>query len=296
MRLRTRLGLALLAVVLILGVLAWTFRWHRLDSVPGVTMSALPVPILSYGDLAEQGNERVTVRLRRGTGELLYIGTHHTRDPDDPQVEEIRRSWNTFRPTVALVESRLGFYVGGLKLGVGMFGEAGAVLALGRGHDVPVYTLEAPLDDEMRAVLTTWRADRVAMFYVLRGSLSRGRAEDREREAAQLIPTRTRWPGLEGSLRDVAHLDSLYRSELPELPDWRVAGGTILWPGRTESYLNEIATTVNRFRDEYMVNLLRELLDRGDRVFAVVGNSHVVMQEPALHAMATATGLDAARR
>jgi hypothetical protein len=34
-----------------------------------------------------------------------------------------------------------------------------------------------------------------------------------------------------------------------------------------------------------MVALLTSLLERGERVFAVVGSSHVVMQEPALRAM-----------
>ncbi len=287
MRLRRRIALILLAILLIASVLGWRYRWYTLESVPGVTMAPLPVPVLSYADLNELGNERKTIRLERGAGALLYIGTHHTRDPDDPQVKEIVRLWDEFQPTVALAESRLGFYVGGLRKGVGMFGEAGAVFALARAAGVPVYTLEAPLEMEMRAVLSTWRADRVAMFYVLRGAVNRGSPDAREREAANLIRKRTRWPGLEGSLSDVAALDSLYRAELPHLPDWRTADGTVVWPGRTTSYLNEIATGVNRFRDEYMLNLFRDQLDEGKRIFAVVGTSHVIMQEPALRALGT---------
>jgi hypothetical protein len=266
-------------------VLAAAACGHRLDPVPGVAMAPLPVPILSYEALAEQGNKRVTVRVRRGGGALLYIGVHHTQDPADPQIAEIRAAWDEFQATVALAEGRLGRYWGGFDGAVKTFGEAGAVFVLGSDHDVPVHTLEASLETEVAFVLARWRPDRVAMFYVLRGAMGKGGPEAREREAAELVRKRTAWPGLEGSLRNVAQLDSLYRVELPQLNDWRTADGTILWPGRATSYLNEIATTVNQFRDEYMVNLLRTLLDRGERVFAVVGNSHVVMQAPALEAL-----------
>ena len=58
-------------------------------------------------------------------------------------------------------------------------------------------------------------------------------------------------------------------------------------PGYTQppSYLNEVSRVSNRFRDEYMVNLLVNELKQGKRVFAVVGGSHVVMQERALRAI-----------
>jgi hypothetical protein len=287
MRLHRSMALGLAAVLITLFAIGWRYRWHRLDPLPDTRIEPLPVSVMPYHELAATGNPRLTVRLERGTGKLLYIGTHHTTDPDDPQIEEIIRLWEEFEPTLALVEGRLGFYVGGLSGGVAMFGEAGAVFALARADDVPVYTLEPTLKSELRAVLTEWRPDRVAMFYVLRGALSRGNPAARQREAAQLVRKRTGWPGLGGSLRNLAELDSLYRAELTHLPDWRTADGAIVWPGRSTSYLNEISTTVNRFRDEYMLNLLREQLDEGERIFAVVGTSHVIMQEPVLRALAT---------
>lgn len=260
---------------------------RRLEPVGGVTLEPLPVPVLGYESEVAQANDLLTVRLRRGTGELLYIGVHHTQNPDNPQIARILEEWRAFNPTFALAEGRLGRYWGGFDGAVKTFGEAGAVFVLANDNDVPIYSLEPTLDAELAFVLREWRPDRVAMFYVLRGTLSQPAGEEREREAADLVTKRTAWPGLEGSLRNVEHLDSLYRAELAALPDWREAPGEILWPGRDDSYLNGIATTVNRFRDEHMVNLLRLLLDRGERVFAVVGNSHVVMQAPALRAIAT---------
>jgi hypothetical protein len=147
-----------------------------------------------------------------------------------------------------------------------------------------VYTLEAPLDVEMAAILREWPAPRVAAYYVLRASLEKGDADRVGKEAAHLAEKRTRWPGLEGSL-DYPRLDSLMRAEFPDVADWRTLPGSVTWPGSSEIFLTEVSTTVNRFRDGHMISALATLLRRGERVFAVVGASHVVMQEPALRSL-----------
>jgi hypothetical protein len=223
-------------------------------------------------------------RILHGGGELLYFGAAHTTDPHDAQVRQIRELWAGFRPTVALAEPRLGLFMGGLAQGVRQFGEAGAVYALARRDGVPVHTLEAPLEIEMQAVLAEWPATQAAAYYVLRAALGRESADAVEDEARQLVVKRTRWPGLENAL-DYARLDSLMRAEFPEVPDWRTLPQSVTWPGRTDTFLNRVSTSVNRFRDEHMLAVLATLLGRGERVFAVVGSSHVVMQEPALRAL-----------
>jgi hypothetical protein len=48
------------------------------------------------------------------TGEVLFFGSTHFKDPDHPQVNMIEKSWKEFKPTVALVEGRLGFLLPGV--------------------------------------------------------------------------------------------------------------------------------------------------------------------------------------
>jgi hypothetical protein len=285
MRTRGRIGVAAIVLLAALTALGWRYRWHTLDPVPGVHPAPPAAPIMTYDEYGQiEHGQPYILRFRSAEGELLVVGTRHTRSPDDPQIARIRELWAAFAPTVALAEPRLGFFVGGLGPGVKQFGEAGAVFALARRDGVPVYTLEAPLDVEMRAVLAAWAAPRAAAYYVLRASLGRGDSEAVAREAAQLVEKRTRWPGLEGSL-DYPRLDSLMRAEFPETDDWRSLPGSVTWPGRSDTFLNQVSTTVNRFRDEHMVAVLASLMARGERVFAVVGSSHAVMQEPALRSL-----------
>jgi hypothetical protein len=278
-------------IVLVIAGFAWRYRWSTLESYPGITLQKLPVPIMTYEEhnRIERGRPHV-LEFARGTGRLLYVGVQHTQDPSDSQIDSLRTMWDTFQPTIALAESRLGFFVGWLEPGVRQFGEAGAVFALGREREVPVYTLEAPLEVEVPVLLERWPANRVAMFYILRSFLQRSAEGRTDREANQLLRKRTRWPGLEGSIADLAQFDSIYRHDFPAGVPWRELPREVTWPGRTDTYFNEISTRINHFRDEYMISLLVHLLDRGERVLAVVGSSHVVMQEPALRALTTPAG------
>ena len=47
-------------------------------------------------------------------------------------------------------------------------------------------------------------------------------------------------------------------------------------------FLAKIHRQLNEFRDDIMFRNIMAALKKGERVFALVGRSHVVMQEPAL--------------
>jgi pheromone shutdown protein TraB len=53
-------------------------------------------------------------------------------------------------------------------------------------------------------------------------------------------------------------------------------------PTVTETILNEIARASSEYRDQFMVKKIARTVCEQKRVFAVVGGSHVVMQEPAI--------------
>jgi hypothetical protein len=75
-----------------------------------------------------------------------------------------------------------------------------------------------------------------------------------------------------------------------QLPDWRNVPPEWFDPATTQvqTYLNKVSLERGEFRDRHMLVLLTEQLAQGKRVFAVVGASHVVMQERALRAVARA--------
>jgi hypothetical protein len=151
--------------------------------------------------------------------------------------------------------------------------------------------MEPPLESEIAALLPSWSRERLLLFYVLRSYTARAVSGRSDGQARELVRERGRWPGLEGAIPSLAAMDSIWQVEFPDGPPWRELPWQATWPTGSESWLNEISASVNRVRDQYMVAVIASLVARGERVFAVIGSSHVVMQEPALRQiMAAAAG------
>ena len=241
----------------------------------------------AYGQIEHE--QPFVLRLEGDAGGLLYFGSYHTTDPDDPQVDSINHLWQMFEPTVALAEARKARR-GSLESGVKTFGESAAPVWLARDDGLPVYTFEPPLELETATLLESWSKERLLIFYVLRSYTARGVAGRSDRQARELIRERGRWPGLDRAISSVAHLDSIWQDEFPDGPGWRDLPWQATWPTGSDTWLNHVSADVNRFRDQYMVALITSLLERGERVFAVVGSSHVIMQEAALREAVTDLG------
>lgn len=272
------LGSVVLAGGLVLG--AGSCTW-QLDAAPGVKVLT-SAPIMTYADYAElEHAQPYVLELNAGGGSLLYFGSRHTTDPENPQVDSIVTLWQGFGPTVVLAETRKARR-GSMDAGIRVFGESAVPVSLARESGIPIYTLEPPLETEIAPLLEQWSRERLLLFYIMRSYTARPVSRRSDGQARELVRERGKWPGLEGAIPSLAVLDSIWRVEFPEGPAWRDLPWQATWPTGSESWLNQVSASVNRVRDQYMVALIAELLRRGERVFAVVGASHVVMQEPAL--------------
>jgi hypothetical protein len=258
-----------------------------LETYPGIH-AAVDAPVMSYADYNEiEHAEPYVIEIDAGSGALLYFGSRHTTNPADAQIDSIRRLWNSFKPTVALAEARKSGRRS-MDSAIRTFGESAAPVFLAKSANIPVYTFEPPLELEITTMLREWSRERLLAFYVLRSYTARAVQRRSDGQARELIRERGRWPGLEGTMRSVADMDSVWRREFPTGPDWRTLPWESTWPDRHETWLNELSADLNRIRDQYMLAVIAELVRKGERVFAVVGSSHVVMQEAAVREMLAA--------
>ena len=227
------------------------------------------------------------VELRLGRGALLYFGARHTNDPAHPQIARIEALWRRFGPTLAFNEGGDPPVAKSIADAVSRFGEPGLVRFLAARDHVPVRSLEPDRADEVAFLLANHGPDSVALHYALRCVLQyrRGRHDEgiegyMEFALRQLAET----PGLEAAPRDLAGFERMCLQLLPGLRDWREVPESWFDPTRSETFTNDIARLSSGFRDRHMVRLLTEAATRGERVFAVVGGTHVVVQEAALRA------------
>lgn len=220
-------------------------------------------------------------RASAGRGELLFFGALHSKDPRHPQIANLRSVWNEFKPTVALVEGRMGFFVGTTTQGIGVFGEGAALYGLAETADVPLYTLEPPLEVEIAALEECGDRTKVAMFRVLSGYMSARRGGPvSDFKIRRLLANRA--APLTAAFPDIAAFDKYFASQFPGQPTWRDLPEQAMWPGKDGTLLQRMATRSNEARDEHFVRTMIDLVNQGERVLAIAGRSHTLNMEPVL--------------
>jgi hypothetical protein len=257
--------------------------WKSPPYYTGYPPIELPVPILTMEDYSKRSETHprpYIVEAANNTGAVLLFGAEHTSDPNDPQIPQIKSRWKEFKPTVALVESRLGFLFRWTMDPLRRYGEAGLVLDLAKSEGIPFYTWEPVFEEEISWMLKKYPRQQVGLFYVLRPffGANRQRMEDPDGFVQNTIEQRTRRRGLEGSIRNVAEIDSIWGADFPGMVNWRDTSDVYGWPG----YLNVMAAESNAYRDEHFIRVILDLVRKGHRVFAVAGSSHAVKLDEAL--------------
>jgi len=242
--------------------------------------------ILSYKQYASIDHKSPYVlEFKAGPGALLFYGAEHTGNPDDPQIADIQRRWAAFHPDVAYNEGGNPPTPKDIRDAVQKYAEPGVLRYLAGRDEVPVATFEPLFDEEISYVLKTYPAQQVKVFYALRqvaeariaaGSTS---LDDRISDwLSNYLPAH----GLKDAPNSLAEFTAACKSLFPEMADWHKVSEDWFDPTQSIHYTNELANDSGMFRDQHIFKVLVDRARRGDRVFAVIGASHVVVQEPAL--------------
>lgn len=242
--------------------------------------------ILSYKQYSaiEHRNPYV-LEFKSASGMLLFYGAEHTVDPQNAQVGDIENKWAGFKATVAYNEGGNPPIFDDLGAAVRAYGEAGLVRFLAGRDQTPVATFEPPFDKEVAYLLKTYTPQQLKVFYALRQV-----TEERSREAPTSVNDRINsWlsrylpeHGLKDPPNTVAELGIACKQLFPELADWHQVPEEWFGPRKVGHYTNKLAGDSGDFRNRYIFRLLVDRVKQGDRVFAVIGSSHVVVLEPAL--------------
>ena len=260
------------------------YRGAKAYAGPAVSAIELSARLRSWPEhdaLYPPGTDGYLLEIDNVSGALLYYGSKHTRDPNHPQRTDIERKWREFRPTVALCEGRARGYMTSTLLEVfNGLTEPMLVHRLAHQDGIPIYSLEPAYEDEVAALLKQWPAELVALYFTMRVYWSESQGVANDPLAAELLALRSDVRGLRGAVASVERLDQVWRDYLPDSPTWRTMKSE-----PEHSVFEEISFASRTIRGEHMVRALVDLVRKGERVFAVVGCSHVIRQELMLRAM-----------
>lgn len=235
----------------------------------------------AYGKLSETHRRPYVYEHGSNSGgAVLMYGAEHTRDPKNAQVEDIHARWREFKPTVALVEGRLGFLLRPFMNPVKVYGESGWVAFLARRDDVPVFSWEPPTDAVNQALLNRYTPEQLALSRILNpyfSNLRYGRPKSPEAYVEDVLDRAAEF-GVQDKFKSSEDVDRYWKIYFPQGPDWREVSDQWGLPG----YLGEISDTRNGVRNAHLTCILLDLANRGERAFVVAGSSHAVCVEPAL--------------
>ncbi len=247
------------------------------------------IEIMSYKEYGTIRHERPFIlNFKTEKGALLYFGIGHVFKYDDPQIAELEKRFLEFRPTLILNESGTPPVAKTAKEAVEKYGEPGLMSFLAAKHGIPVRSLDPPRMDEIKHILglKKWSLEQVFLFYVLRRipeNNQKPNPENPDEMVLQAIKASANAPGFEGLPKDLAEFEQSVKKHFPDVKDWRQIEQKIFNPnpdlGR---FTNDIADASVQFRGKFMVRTIAGEVKKGERVFAVVGASHVVKQKKAL--------------
>jgi hypothetical protein len=243
--------------------------------------------ILTYKDYAKIKHDvPYVLEFKCGTGGLLLYGGRHVFDPADPQIADIEKEWQRYGPDVAYNEGGNPPTESAPANAVKRFGEPGLVRYLAAREHVPVATFEPKEADEISALRKEYSAEQVKVFLALRTFLT-FRKSKHEQSADQYMNgilgrTFLGAQGLAGTPKNVPELEAACRRLFPGLKDWRDVPEDWFDPTQAGQFTNEAQNTSGMCRDRHIFKLLVQRAKKNERVFAVIGASHVPVMEAAL--------------
>lgn len=222
---------------------------------------------------------------------LEYMGVEHTTDPAHPELAEMERRWNAFKPAVAYFEGPKRPLPPTRDEVVRLTGESGFVRFLAARDGVPVVSLEPSPVDELAYVNQRFPAEQVALFYTLREA---ARLRERQKQTPEQIAAKidellakvAALPGVTTPFRTSADVAAAYAKYWTSPAHWWEAPQAWFDPLKPSSatggiFTNEINAASSHFRNVHMVVKLAAAAKQG-KTFAAVGRNHVMAQGAAL--------------
>lgn len=219
--------------------------------------------------------------------QLVVIGTRHLRDATAPMFGRVQAVFDQLQPQLVLHE---GFAPEELKAlsreqAIAAGADLGFTVYLAHQRGLPLRSADAPVAEEIKALLAHYRAEEVLVFF-----------------AAQRLLGMAKKPDLAAAQAEYAEFfrDYLRANGFPDTPQWhdwpgflavyqQVTGRPLTaqdWspdlisPVKRSGRLSDITRASMELRDRHLLAAIRQGLCEHDRVAVVFGSWHVLALEP----------------
>jgi len=259
--------------------------------------------IMTFEEYENRHHETPYVyELEDGEKKLTYFGAEHSRDPENPQFKRLEQEFRKIQPQLIFVEGiedMEGFIKKELEnikeseiaAVIGKYGEKGLAIKLAIKAGVEFQSPEPNEEEQVANLLEQGfsQEDIFAHYVYFNAEQYQYHGGEPSEEILESIIKKFKadfdWTDFDFSL---GHLKQIWQRLWPDRADPLDFNFSRLDPVKREANLgtwtvvNEINSQRNIFRDQFMMEKIKQALENVNRLFIVYGASHAYMQEPAL--------------
>lgn len=245
--------------------------------------------LMSWQDYVRQPrNNPYVLELDKNGGSLVYYGAFHKVDPAHPQFADIENKWEEFRPTLAYCEGIIWPLEDSREKAIENYGEQGLVTFLAARDGIQVECIDPPLKKQAIYLKKYFPTRLIKIYYVIRqAAINRMLKKDipASKYANSYLKKLGQIEGFQDRLSNLEDYERLVAVLFPDLEDWQKVPYLYFHHPEMGGFLASIHQTLNEYRNLFMIKKLIFAMKKGQRVFAIVGRSHVVVQEAILKSL-----------
>lgn len=228
------------------------------------------------------------LELDKKPGSLFYYGAFHKVDPKDPQFKDIEQKWEQFRPTCAFCEGRIWPLEESRAQAIRSYGEQGLITFLAARDGIPVKCIDPSISEQIRHLRNKYPPHQVKIYFILRQANINKMLRRKEKnldDARLLLNKMERFGGSRYFPATLVEFEHMVSQLFPELDNWQNISYSYFQSKEIGGFLADIHQKLIEYRDLTMVKKVTKALKKGERVFAVVGRSHVFKQQDILRSL-----------
>jgi len=210
---------------------------------------------------------------------IVFFGANHSNEPN--QILSIKKEIDIFKPEVILLEGNynLADYPSENEA-ILRGGSMGFASYLAKTKGINLLSNDPMEKEEIDFVLHGYGKEICFLYFFIRNfeSITR-RGKGELNELAEVVISNfiknSNWVNYNYSLKNLEEIfKKIFKKTLVLNEDFR----DYVNPTIKLSLLNQISEELSEFRDKFMLNLIKNLLNKYNRIFIIKGKSHLINQ------------------
>ena len=201
---------------------------------------------------------------------IVFFGSRHREDLE--QINKIREIISDFNPEIVLIEGGFENADFSSEEEAIQNGESGFTCFLAKSKNIVVKGNDPSNSDQINFLMKSYDKNLIFAYFILR-KLSQTQDKKLIKKYIDNFKHLTNWKNFDYTPKNlIINIKTILGKDITEITK------DYFNPYLDISYFNEVTKELSEFRDNYMINLLKNLINSYKKIFIIKGKSHLLKQ------------------